>query len=83
MLTRSVMCQTRVVGRGVDVDPDHRRHGADEQDRRRPGLGAQEIAQRRLQVARPRGPAREGTGPDLGLDGLALARFDGEVSGTH
>ena len=48
-----------VVRRRVDVDPDHRRHRADEQDRRRAGLGAQEVAQRRLEVARPRGPAGE------------------------
>ena len=33
-----------------------------QQERRRAGLGTQEVAQRRLEVARPRGLAREATG---------------------
>jgi hypothetical protein len=43
-----------LVGRGVDVHPHERRHRRCEQDRRAAALGAQKLAQRALEPARPR-----------------------------
>ena len=53
----------RLVGRRVDVHPDERGDGRGEQDGRAAGLGAQEVAQRRLQAPRPRRPSGEPRGP--------------------
>ena len=44
-----------LVGRRVDVDPDERRDRRGEQDDRTARLGAEELAQRRADVARPGG----------------------------
>ena len=48
-----------VVRRGVHVHPHQRRDRRGEQDRRTAALGAQELAQRALDPARPRGCARQ------------------------
>ena len=55
----SVVDQSERVRRRVDVDPDERRDRRREQDRRAARLGAQELAQRRLDAPRPRRPAGE------------------------
>ena len=81
---------------GADVGPDQRADRAGQQERRRPGLGPQEVAQRRLEVARPGGPSREAAGDrggarlatglgrrGLGADGRAVAsRLDGSAGGA-
>ena len=48
-----------VVRRRVDVHPHERGDGRAEQDRGAAGLGAQEVAERGREVARPRRPRRE------------------------
>src|SRR4029453_19659512 len=61
-----------VVGRRRDVHPDERRDGGREQDRGAAGLGAEELAERRLDAARPCG-SPGGPGP-AGAPGAATAR---------
>jgi len=55
----------RVVGRRVDVDPDECGDRRRQEDRRAAGLGAEELSQRRLEVPRPGGPARERRRPGV------------------
>ena len=53
-----------VVRRGVRVHPGERGHRGGQQQHGAPRLGAEEVAQRRPEAARPRGPPRErGLGP--------------------
>lgn len=58
----------RVIGRRVDVHPDECRDGRRQQDRRAAGLGAQELAQRRLEA------------PSPGRSSRSLSRGRGTVS---
>ena len=71
VIDRIVVHDLLVRGR-VDVDPQQRRDRPRQQDHRAPRLGAQEVAQRRLEVARPRGPPgqRRGGGLDLLLSSV-------------
>jgi len=53
---------------GTDVGPDQRSERRGQQDGGAPALGGQEVAQRRFEVARPRGV----TGKAAGLEGAVL-----------
>ena len=65
-----------VVRRRVDVHPHQRGDGRSEQDRRATRLGADELAQRRLEVPRPRRPLRERCRLSLGRHGAVGDRTD-------
>ena len=56
---------------------------AGEQDRGAPGLGAQEVAQRRLEVARPGRPAASGADASGRLPRPRYLSVDRDVGGGH
>ena len=64
-----------VVRRGVHVHPHERGHRRGEQYRRAAGLGAQELAQRAPDPARPRGCARQELPGALTLTGVRSGPF--------